>query len=275
MLQNQAFMFNCIKQAGWILLITSLWFIQGCLIPSLGKVVEGKVETTDVIPSPQPLPKLIEQMPIPVVPNHTPKDSLTGKADGQSLQGVVREDTGALKENAYKLGAMQAKPDDQAGLLKGSASKSDARLNLEDDPDAYDQELMIEWDRWRNRFLRAIQSGMQDTLNNSNDEYLRWDPRQQAMVSCFPLGTTAWFSCQVTPDRRIVKLKLVTSSGFPGYDQAVLEAIASLESSRILQYPRGSKRNIVTQVAGIKTADSSEYKYFKFGDVERQRIPGN
>lgn len=268
-------MANCTRQSWWLLFILLVCLKVGLLWPVQGKVVEGKVETTDVIPTPQPLPKLLEQMPTPVIPN-SPKDTkLTGRTEGQALQGSVHEATGILEDATNKFGAMKAKPDSQSGYLKGSASKSEAGLNATFDPDADDRELMIEWDRWRNRFLRAIQSGMQETLNNSTDEYLRWDPRQRAMISRFPLGTTAWFSCQVTPDRRIVKLKLVNPSGFPGYDRAVLEAIASLEGSRILQYPRGSKRNIVTQVAGIKTSDSSEYRYFKFGDVEHQRILGN
>jgi len=92
-------------------------------------------------------------------------------------------------------------------------------------------------------------------------------------VMRFPLGTTAWFSCQVTNDKHIVNLKLMHSSGFPNFDEAVLKAVKELEGSAILRYPSRSHRQIVSQVAGIKTSESSQPQYFHFGDVEKYRTP--
>src|SRR5207253_4696071 len=108
-------------------------------------------------------------------------------------------------------------------------------------------------------------------INEPNDENMRWDPRRRMMVPKFPLGTIAWFYCEVTPDKRIKKARITQPSGFPGYDQAVLDAIWNLDGSSILRYPRGSKRTIVVQDGGIKTATYSASPDFKFGDVERQR----
>jgi hypothetical protein len=110
-------------------------------------------------------------------------------------------------------------------------------------------------------------------LNNSQDGNLRWDPRTQTVVRQFPLGTAAWFYCQVTADRRIVNFKFLHGSGYPNYDQAVQEAIAALAGSSILRFPAGSHRLKVEQAAGIKTAESSQNEFFKFGDVEKYRVP--
>lgn len=187
------------------------------------------------------------------------KDALSGKVE---VNGVGQPLTGRL--------------DPRTGKLQGSASKTDSELSagVEDaDPDAGDQELQVEWDRWRNRFLHAVQSGMQEAMNNPTEETVRWDANKQAMVSRFPMGTIAWFSCQITPDLRIHHIKLLHTSGYPAYDRAVLDAIDSLQGSSILHYPRGSKRMVVTQMAGIKTAEQSEYRNFHFGDVERQKVP--
>jgi len=265
--------------------------------------LKGTVEEGVVMPSRDVLPKAIEPMPIPVFkPKLAPQQgaidsnklqgaaedtALKGRAEdsgnGKLMPGVPGKEDDVLKGRAEDSGnsklmpAMPAKVDKANAPLSGkvdakntplqaSASKDDGP-----DPDEEDQLLMVEWDRWRNRFLWSVQSGIQEILDNPTEATLRWDERKQAMVSKFPLGTMAWFSCQITPDKQIVNLKLMRSSGYPGYDDAVLESVRALQGSSILRYPPRSKRRIVTQVAGVKTADTGEYKYFKFGDVEHQR----
>jgi hypothetical protein len=186
-------------------------------------------------------------------------DALQGGAEDQGLVPFTEEKPKAGSDNAPLSGSIQ----DEGSSL------------MHEDPDAQDSELMIQWDRWRNRLLHAVQDGMQNDLNNPNDINMRWDPTTHSMVSKFPLGTEAWFYCQVTPDEHIIHARIVHSSGNKSYDEAVLTALDNLQGSSILKYPAGSKRTIVSQVAGIKTADTSDYKYFHFGDVERQIIPGN
>ena len=244
--------------------------------------LQGHVEETGIEPSTLAPPKPIEPLPVPVLPAKKRKhagaeqSALPGEAQEDALQGNVRQDAlpGGVEDSAANLTPGQGKIDPTTGMLKGSASKEGAGLE-QGDPDEQDQELMIEWDRWRNRFLTAVQSGMEDRLNTDEESTLRWDPARQVMVSRsrYPLGISAWFSCRVTPRLEIVDLKLEHSSGYPGYDQAVLEAVRDLQGSSILRYPRGSKRRIVTQVAGIKTSATAQRQYFKFGDVERQRVP--
>ncbi len=243
------------------------------VLADTGKL-EGKVEETGVAPSTEAMPKPSEPMPVPVLPARQSgragaSDRLKASAKKNSLQGQL-EDSSMGQPGAGVI-------DSESGRLKGFATKDEPKLSgqiSKDDPDADDQELMVEWDRWRNRFLHAIQSGMQENLNNPSEETVRWDTARRTMVSRFPIGTIAWFSCQVTPDRKVIHIKLLKTSGFPTYDKAVLDAIDGLQGSTILHYPRGSKRQIVTQVAGIKTAEQTEYRYFHFGDVERQRVPG-
>lgn len=243
--------------------------------------MEGKVEETGVIPSTAPPSRPTEAMPVPVLP---PKavvqgKKLHGKADKTSghLEGQVKEDAMAGEAEDDDLQSQTGKMDPTKGPLKGSASKVDPNLQAgvaEEDPDSDDRELMIEWDRWRNRLLHAIQSGMNENLNNASADDATWD-QQQKVMRRFPLGTTAWFSCQVTPDKQIIHIKLVRPSGYKSYDKAVLDAIDSLQGDKILVYPRGSRRQIVTQIAGIKTAEQTEWRNFHFGDVEHQRVPGN
>ncbi len=258
-------------------LLCALLLASGNLPGLAGEAkLKGEVEQADVLPSTATTPGPVEPMPVPV---------LRSKAGGQKagrypdeLKGQDDTDRpGTLGGRAEALGgAENGKPDSKTGMLHGTATKQGASLEGDvegvSDPDAADQELMIEWDRWRNRFLHAIQSGMQESLNNP-EQGLRWDPARQAMVNRFPLGTTAWFSCQVTPDRRISHIKLLHSSGYPAYDRAVLDAIDALQGSSILRYPTGSRRQVVVQTAGIKTAEQAEYRNFHFGDVERQRVP--
>lgn len=252
----------------WVLVLSAATSLAGAAAAAQDKpALEGRVEETGIVPvSP---PRQLEPMPLPVLkPKSQPQKGkidesapLAGAARENSLTGGIDEedDGGPLRGGTTKPGA---------GPLKATVSKEQ-----QGDPDEGDQELMVEWDRWRNRLLHAIQSGMMERLNNPDETDLRWDPRLQAMVSRFPLGTVAWFSCQVTPDKRIINAKIVHSSGFPGYDRAVLDSIHDLQGSSILRYPKNSRRTIVSQVAGIKTSDTAEFRYHQFGDVERRRTP--
>ncbi len=192
-------------------------------------------------------------------------DTLKGGTDQSGLQGGAQDDGDVplIKMNPQSGG----KP-----LLQGSAMQSD--YGPAGDPDMDDQELQVEWDKWRNKFLWAVQSGVQEALNNPDDVDLRFDPRRGMVVVRFPLGTVAWFHCKISADRHIVSAKIKQTSGFPNFDAAVLHSINSLEGSSYLRFPRRSQRQFVTQTAGIKTSDSPERQYFKFGDVERYRAPG-
>lgn len=231
--------------------------------------LQGAVdETAPLEPEKSPGLTPMEPMAVPVVP-----------ARSKKLQGAVQRldqakpfDASA-QDDDDQLNAMDAKTDGRNNVLTGNANMDGGEL-VKQDPDSEDQELMVQWDKWRNRFLWAIQSSMQEELNNPGEADLRWDPQRQVMLARFPLGTTAWFSCRVTADRHIVDFKLLRSSGYPNYDKAVSNSVKSLEGSSILKFPNRSHRQIVTQIAGIKTSDTGERQYHQFNDVERYSVPG-
>lgn len=227
---------------------------------SAAEPLQGSAVEYDSVTS-TPLRQL-EPMPAPVIP---PK-KLEGKAEQTgrgSLQGQAEDDGDA------NLQGMSGKTDDRSKPLSGSAQVQDLGASL--DPDMDDEDVMVEWDKWRNRFLRAVQQGVQETLSNTGDLQMRFDPRTGQVYARFPMGTTCWFSCQVTPDRHVVHLKVMQPSGFPHFDQAVLDSVNALEGSALLRYPQGSRRKIVSQAAGIKTSEQQNNTYYHFGDTEHYR----
>jgi hypothetical protein len=192
-------------------------------------------------------------------------DPQSGSASSDALQGGARD--GLMQP-------MSPRQDALADPLKGNATLLGGKSARAGDPDEDDTELMVEWDRWHNRFLRAVQLGTQEILNNPDtDDYERphVDPLTGALTSRYPLGTGAAFSCQVTAEGQIKNLELIENSGFPRYDRAVLQAVRQLAGTQITHFPKGSHRRTVIQPGRIKTAGNSDFKYYKFGDVEKIR----
>lgn len=216
------------------------------------QALQGLIKEEVVSPTRNVEPRRIEDMPVPVLPKLDLSKPQTGKAEDNNLKGKA-EDQGSTKP------------------FEATVSKEDiVPQNI--DPDADNAELMVQWDKWRNRLLWAIQSGVDEFLSNPPPESLQWDPKANAMISRVPLGIEAWFSCQVTPSHQMMNVKLLHGSGSQLYDQAVLAAINQLQGSKILAYPSGSKRKMVTQMAGLKTTQTFQRKYFQFGDVERRQM---
>ncbi|MBS1999859.1 MAG: TonB C-terminal domain-containing protein [Candidatus Obscuribacterales bacterium] len=228
--------------------------------PATREPLKGGVEDTNVLPNKQD--NLKDQIPM-MVP--VPKKKLEGQADETGRDALK----GQAEDESANLQGLNGQTDKK--VLQGSAQQLDGALS--EDPDTADQQLMVEWDAWRNRFLRAVQSDVQSNLNNSEDTMSRWDPRSQTVIRQFPLGTTAWFKCDIREDLKIVNFQLVKSSGFPNYDRLVMDAVAALNGTEILRFPAKSKRHRVNQMAGIQTASRSSNEYFHFGDVEKYRVP--
>lgn len=224
--------------------------------------LKGGIEDTNVMPVKKE--NFTEQIPMAVP---VPKKKLEGNlehTDKGTLKGQAQD------EGDANLQGMSGQTDKK--VLQGSAQQLDGALS--EDPDTADQELMVEWDAWRNRFLQAVQSDVQSNLNSNEDTMLRWDPRNQTVIRQFPLGTVAWFKCDIREDLKIVNFQLLKSSGYPNYDRIVMDAVAALNGTDILRFPAKSKRHKVNQMAGIQTATSSNKEFFHFGDVERYRTPG-
>ncbi|MBX9720174.1 MAG: energy transducer TonB [Candidatus Obscuribacterales bacterium] len=198
-------------------------------------------------------------------PHMDSSDKLDGKAIDDELRGMAKD--GSLSPRSPLNDALN-------NALQGKASLQDPRLKGTSsmDPDADDAELLVEWDRWHNRFLRAVQLGMQELLNNPDPEDYerpRVDPYTGAISTRYPLGTGAAFSCLVTAEGQIKNLEIIEASGFPKYDRAVLRAVQQLAGTQIIHFPKGSHRRTCVQPGRIKTSTNSDFKYHKFGDVER------
>jgi hypothetical protein len=249
---------------------------------STGKApLKGEVEESGVAPSKagpvapkEPLPQPVFRQPKAETGqseeasvDNSEKDPLKATVDRSQLKGREEDD-----DADQGLKPMSGKSSPDGGALKGSAEREGSGL-AGDDPDSQDQELQVEWDRWRNRLLRAVLAGAMENLNNPQAADFRWDPIRQRVMTQFPLGTIAWFACTVTSDRRIKTLRLMESSGYPNYDRAVLDAVRSLEGTSILKFPARSHRDHVSQTGGVKTSEQSQPQYFKFGDVEHVRVP--
>jgi hypothetical protein len=229
-------------------------------MPPTHEPLKGGVVDTNVVPSKEE--NLKDQIPMAVP---VPKKTLEGQAD-QADKNPLK---GQTEDDSANLEAMTGQADKK--VLQGSAQQLDG--STEESADAADQQLRVEWDAWRNRFLQAVQSDVQSNLNNSEDTMLKWDPRAQTVIRQFPLGTTAWFACDIREDLKIVNFKLLKSSGYPNYDRVVMDAVAALNGTSILRFPAKSKRHRVNQSAGIQTAAESNKQFFHFGDVENYRAP--
>ncbi len=206
------------------------------------------------------------------------KESLKGKVEEaetvEILKGAETYDyTPNSKENdlSFQKG-LQAPENRKAGYLEGRAQMGDLEPAKED-PDADDKELMIAWDRWRNRFLQAVLGSTTEMLNNDQVRSFRINSYTHVIEPVYPIGTTAWFVCEVTRDRQIKRLRILTSSGYADYDKTVLDAVQALQGSSILRFPTGSRRMAVLQGGAVERAAQRQQQYFRFGDIERYRVP--
>jgi len=229
---------------------------------SAQETLKGGVEETGAAESQTFRPAV--PMLAPVV-KEKPKEGRI-EDQGNGLSGQAEEDG---------LNPMKGQLDQDGGPLKGSAQVSESDLQAQD-PDTADQELMVEWDKWHNRLLWSIQSGVQELINSPENVEPRWDARRGRVVlgPNIPLGTKATFFVRVSADKRIVKARIVQPSGYPDYDKALLDAIYALDGTSILRFPRNSKRQRVNETATIITSDRGDREFFKFGDVEKYTVPG-
>lgn len=215
--------------------------------------------------------------PVEPTPSVQPPPPVQEKKRGKSkpLEGNVQ--TQELNSSADRNGDMlqgQTGSTDNSNPLSGNAANQDLNAGVSQDPDMDDRDVMVEWDKWHNRVLNAIQQGLIEQMNATGDNVMFYDPRTGRMRSKYPLGTMAMFSCQVTPDHHIVNLKIEQPSGYPDYDRAVYQAVKVLEGSSILRYPRNSHRKIVFEAAGIRTSMQAGPANFHWGDTEHYRAPG-
>ena len=235
--------------------------------------LQGGVQETAVVPGKGTTKTggVLDGGPANVMPTGGYRKGEAGLDNSKTLEGKTIDDELRSMVQDGSLKPMSGLHDNTAQQpLKGNAAKQST------DPDEEDSELMVEWDRWRNRFLRAVQLGVQEMVNNPDPEDYerpRYDAQTGRLIGRYPMGTGTAFSCQITSEGRVVNLEVIEPSGFSKYDRVVLKAVKQLEGTRILNFPRASQRKTVTQAARIKTAATADFQYHKFGDVEKVRVP--
>ena len=275
--------------------------------PNQQSVPFGNAQGQPIQPAQAPIDPMTTAMPMPVVTPSSNKPlqggiEETGSGQDPSLSagaaafgarrplqgGVEQRDRGMLNggveqrdprmlnggaqdNGGWQGTAQQGMADQGRPLQAGAQGNGPLSANASNDPDAGNQELDIEWDRWHNALQHAIQSGVLAKINVHDNIQFVWDARTQMMQSRYPNGTTAWYSCNVSPNRKITNIRITQSSRYPTYDQALLQAINDLQGNKILRYPNGSRRQIATQEAAVGTAPENNFQNMHYGDVERQR----
>lgn len=236
--------------------------------------LQGNVQEMGASESPANLAPIVP-MSAPVLKKRKP---LAADAQDNSLKGNAEDSGHGLSGQAQDEGEAPMKSQkatlDGSGPLKATLSQNEFELQSQD-ADSQDQEMAVEWDRWRNRLLRSIQGGVQELINNPENMVPHFDQARGRVILSprIPLGQKASFYVRISDQRRVVKARIVASSGNAEFDNALLDAIYALDGTTILRFPKGSQRARVVQEATIITADHGNDEYFKFGDVEKYRVP--
>jgi len=221
--------------------------------------------TPDSVPDPAPEP-VAEPAPREKKQKFKP---LQGGIEQSELQGDAQDNVLNGGASDFDGNAMQGMTDQSQPLQGGANDGAPLSGGVDEDQDG--GELSIAWDQWRNTLMQTIQMGTLKNINVHNDIHFVFDPRTQMMQSRYPMGTSVWYAISVLPNRKIINLRLTQRSEFPSYDQAVVDAINALQGNKILTYPKGSKRKIVSQEASVSTAAQNNFQNFNFNDVERQQ----
>lgn len=141
-------------------------------IPPEAAGQSGAPPASDQLPVPEP-------MPVPVGAPQPGKplqgglnyNELWGGAQQTGLTGGVEGSGGAAltggAQSNGRVGTPKPGMADQwrTGPLKGGAAQNPMALAVTNDPDAGNQELEIEWVRWRNTLMQAIQAGTLAKIN--------------------------------------------------------------------------------------------------------------
>jgi hypothetical protein len=219
-------------------------------------------------------------MPGPVVGPRAPlqggvqQTGMQGGAQGNGLSGGAQNTglyggaAGAGWQGNQQRGAI----DQRTGQpLQGSTQQTPLVGNVQNDPDVGTQQVLIDWERWRNTLKESIERNTLANINVHNDVHFVWDPKAQMMLSRYPNGISTFYHIDVLPNRRIINITLMQSSRYPSFDQAVFDAINQLQGNSILIYPPGSRRQIVSQESYVSTAATTQMQDVRFGDMEKQQ----
>lgn len=138
------------------------------------------------------------------------------------------------------------------------------------DPDRDNAELMLAWDKWRNRFAHSVWQRYCQTLDGAGTVFVGPIPVKLVNTPSyhFPEGLAATYACGITADHRMTYARITSSSGVPELDRIILHAVVSLAGKRSIAFPKGSQRQFVTEIESLGTGPSGWHGR-QYGDVER------
>jgi hypothetical protein len=153
----------------------------------------------------------------------------------------------------------------------GVGQNQPIRLGVQDssDPDRKNAELLLAWDKWRNRFAHGVWQKFCATLDGFGTVFVGSIPIKLVNTPSmqFPPGLCATYTCMVTSDHRI-EARITSSSGCRALDQIVLEAVMSMQGKHSLQFPKGSMRQSVLSQESLGTGPGGWHGR-TYGDVEK------
>jgi len=148
-------------------------------------------------------------------------------------------------------------------------TRLNAQAQANADPDRSNPELMLAWDKWRNKFAHSVWQRYCQTLDPGM-MFLGSIPVKVANVGgyAFPEGLKAVYTCTITSDHRIAYAQITQSSGNPKLDAIILDSVRSMDGKRSLAFPKGSARPAVMQREGLSTGTTGWHTR-EYADVER------
>lgn len=177
-----------------------------------------------------PPPEVFQQAPLRRMPP-PPKQQPTFGGPQQSL------------EDALDGLEMEMPPAQMKGRLQDQKLQP-LNGNLKQDS----PEMDIAWNEWHKRVAQAV--------------YIRFNNMaKMAFPQSRPLSCQITYT--VTRDGQIVNCRSLQGSGDRTFDSMVLQVVASLNGSALLQFPQGSRRQQVEKLAGFEHnfGDPKGFKY--------------
>lgn len=181
------------------------------------------------------------------------------ESSSTTLKGAVRKF--GKRPDLKKLNAMESK------IASPGKSELDGQISA----DASEDEISIEWDRWRNKVSKSIWSKFCNYLQGGDTIMLGnlyWKYGTNPPLH-FPDNTRATYSVTVDSDLNVVEAKITRSSGIAKFDDIVRRSAESVNKKKFLRFPAGSKRKQISLSLQLFTTKHGGYKDIEFHDVER------
>jgi len=159
------------------------------------------------------------------------------------------------------------------GRIEKTVSKGSAGQGINSPIQSGEQELSIEWDKWRNRFTRAVWYKANQKLAGGDVIFLGGLCLKfgDAPALNFEKGLSVTYSCDISSNRQISNIRVHSSSGNTAFDELIVGCVRAISGKRILQFPKGSQRQLVMESSTL-TVGRREFHETKYDDIEKIRV---